>query len=363
MAPRRLVLVLQDLLYGGTQRHALELAKRLDRARYAPEFWMLAAGDDFAGQARQAAIPLRFLGDKPTVTPGAVLALRRALAAERPDLVMPMTAVPNIWARLFGRISGLQVVGTCRGGGAIARQHERFLARSAHHHLVNTLALKQALMALGRRDDQVTVIPNGVDTAFFAPPPPELRPVRQVILCVARFVEDKDHQTLLAAFERAAPDIPEAELWLVGEGPLQIRVEMALRRMAGGGRVRIYPGGADLRPFYQQASVLALSSVREGLPNVILEGMASGLPVAATAVGGIPEVVRQGVTGLLTPAGDAAALARSLTALLTDEDARQAMGRAARQVAEAHYSMQAMVDRHQEVLDRLGDRPGRQPAW
>ena len=355
MAPRRLVLVLQDLLFGGTQRHALELAARLDRSRFAPEFWMLAAGGDFAGKAREAGIPLRYLGDKRSVTPGAVLALRRAICAERPDILMPLTAVPNIWARLFGRSSGLPaVLGTCRGGGAIKRQHERFLARLAHHHLVNTRALKEALLALGRRDDQVSVIQNGVDTAFFAPPLPEMRPVRQVILCVARFVEDKDHQTLLAAFERAAPRIPDAELWLVGEGPLQTRLEMTLRRMASRDRVRIYPGGTDLRPFYQQAGVLALSSVREGLPNVILEGMASGLPVAATRVGGIPEVVAQGVTGLLTPAGDAAGLAGSFAALLSDEARRLDMGRAARRTAEAEYSMEAMVHRHQDVLDRLG---------
>ncbi len=355
MAPRRLVLVLQDLLFGGTQRHALELARRLDRTRFLPEFWMLAGGDDFAGKAREADIPLRYLSDKRSVTPGAVLDLRRAIAIQRPALLMPLTAVPNIWARLFGRISCLPaVLGTCRGGGAIKRQHERFLARTAHHHLVNTRALKEALLALGRRDDQVSVIPNGVDTGFFAPPPPEMRPVRQVILCVARFVEDKDHQTLLAAFEQAAPHIPGAELWLVGEGPLKPRIEMTLKRMASRDRVRIYPGGADLRPFYQQASLLALTSVREGLPNVILEGMASGLPVVATAVGGIPEVVVQDATGLLSPAGDAAGLARSFAALLTSEDKRLDMGLAARRSALDGYSMEAMVERHQDVLDRLG---------
>lgn len=347
--------MLQDLLYGGTQRHALELAKRLDRARFAPEFWMLAAGDDFAGKAREAGIPLRYLSDKQSVTAAAVLTLRKAIAAERPAIIMPLTAVPNIWARLFGRLSGVPtVVGTCRGGGAIARQHERFLARTAHHHLVNTQALKEALLALGRKDEQVSVILNGVDTDYFVPPPPELRPVRQVILCVARFVEDKDHQTLLAAFEQASPHIPGAELWLVGEGPFKPRIEMTLRRMASRDRVRIYPGGADLRPFYQQASVLALSSVREGLPNVILEGMASGLPVAATAVGGIPEVIVQGATGLLTPAKDGAGMARSFTALLNGDGVRTAMGLAARRTAEAEYSISAMVRRHQDILDGLG---------
>ena len=108
-----------------------------------------------------------------------------------------------------------------------------------------------------------------------------------------------------------------------------------------------------MAPFYQQASVLALSSLREGLPNVILEGMASGLPVAATAVGGTPEVVEQGVTGILSPAGDAQAFAASLAALLGDDERRLAMGEAARRRAVSRFSLGAMVAAHEALFDRL----------
>ncbi|WP_243362366.1 glycosyltransferase [Fundidesulfovibrio terrae] len=358
MAARRTVLLLQDLLFGGTQRHALELARRIDRRRFAPEFWMLSSGADFAPQAREADVPMRWLSDKRAVTPGAILSLRRELARSRPDILMPLTAVPNIWGRVFGRLSGVPaVLATCRGGGNITRQHERFLARLAHHHIANTRALKDALVALGRREDQVTVIPNGVDTDFFTPDPDGVGPVRQVILCVARFVEDKDHQTLLAAFDMAWAKVPGAELWLVGDGPLKGRVEFSARRLASHERIKFFPGGSDLRPFYRQAAVLTLSSLREGLPNVILEGMASGAPIAATAVGGIPEVVEEGVTGLLSPVRDASRLAGSFVRLLSDEDARARMAREARAVAVRDYSMAAMVARHEELLDRLASAP------
>jgi len=355
VAARRLVLLLQDLLFGGTQRHALELARRIDRTRFAPEFWMLSSGADFAPQAREADVPMRWLSDKRAVTVGSILTLRRELASSRPDILMPLTAVPNIWGRVFGRLSGVPaVVATSRGGGSIKRQHERFLARLARHHIANTRALKDALLALGRLEDQVTVIQNGVDTDFFSPDPDGIGPVRQVILCVARFVEDKDHLTLLRAFEKAWAMAPAAELWLVGDGPLKGRLEFSLRRMACADRVKIFPGGSDLRPFYRQAAILALSSLREGLPNVILEGMASGAPIAATAVGGIPEVVAEGVTGYLSPAGDEAALAASFVRLLSDEGLRSRMAAQARAVAERDYSMAAMVARHEELLDRLG---------
>jgi glycosyltransferase involved in cell wall biosynthesis len=352
--PKRLAIVLQDLLFGGSQRHALELAARMDRSRYAPEFWMLTGGADFAAKAHEADIPMVWLSDKRAVSASSILALRRALSERRPDILMPLTAVPNIWGRVLGRLAKIPlVIGTVRGGGNIARQHERLLARLAHHHVTNTKALKDALLSLGRREDQVTVIPNGVDTDFFSPDPDGLGPVRQVALCVARFCEDKDHRTLLAAFDLAHKKVPEAELWLVGDGPLKKRVEFAARRLDCARSIRVYPGGSDLRPFYRQAGVLALSSLREGLPNVVLEGMASGVPVAATAVGGVPEVVEEGVTGYLSPAGDPARLAASLVRLLTDEDGRGRMAQAARKTAVREYSMRAMVARHEDLLDRL----------
>lgn len=357
--PRRLVLILQDLFFGGTQRHALELARRIDRSRFAPEFWMLTSGADFAPQAREADIPMRWLSGKPSVGLPAILALRAALKAERPDIVMPLTAVPNIWGRVFARLAGAPlVVATVRGGGNIARQHERFLARFAHHHLTNTHALKDALVRLGRRDGQVTVIPNGVDTDFFSPDPDGFGPVRKVVLCVARFAQDKDHPTLLRAFDLALPKVPDAELWLVGDGPLKARVEFSARKLACARSIRVYPGGSSVLPFYRQARVLALSSLREGLPNVVLEGMACGAPVAATAVGGIPEAVEHGRSGLLTPAGDAPALAESLVRLLTDEDGRLRMAGAARERAVNVYSMDAMVAAHEELLERLLEERG-----
>jgi glycosyltransferase involved in cell wall biosynthesis len=352
--PKRLVLVLQDLLFGGTQRHALELVRRIDRTRFTPELWMLSGGADFAPQVGEAGVGMRWLSGKPSVTPGAILSLWREVARIRPDILMPLTAVPNIWGRLFGRLASVPVVlGTLRGGGSISRQHERHLGRLAHHHLTNTTALKEALMGLGRPSDSITVIPNGVDTVFFSPAPEGFEPVRKVVLCVARFCEDKDHLTLIGAFEQAQARVSEAELWLVGDGPLKARVERTVRGLACADRIKIYPGGPDPRPFYRQSSLLALSSVREGLPNVLLEGMASGLPVAATAVGGIPEAVEHGRTGFLSPARDAAGLAQSMVRLLTDGGLRTHMALEARSAAEREYSMTTMVARHEQLLDRL----------
>jgi len=362
--PARVVFLLQDLEFGGTQRQALELGSRLDRSLFAPEFWMLTDVRDFAAQAEAADIPLVWLSPSPKVGAASLRALWRMLKERRPDVLMPLTAVPNIWARVFARLQGLTpVIGTCRGGGAIARQHERFLKSLCARHIVNAAPLAQELEALGRPAGKISCIPNGVDADHFTPPPDELRPVREVVLCLARFCEDKDHETLIRAFEYVAAKRPRAELWLVGDGPLRTRVRTLAARSPVRGLIRTYPATPDPRPFFQQASIAALSSVREGLPNVLLEAMAMGLPVVATAVGGIPDLVVPDQTGLLCPPRNPEALGENIAALLADEDKRLAFGKNARERVEALFSMDQMVRRHEAVFTQaLADSPAPRPG-
>lgn len=352
--PARVVMLLQDLCFGGTQRQALELASRLERDRFVPEFWMLSGGRDFAPHAARAGIPMVWLSEAPKVGLASLCALWKKLGTDRPDVLLPLTAVPNIWGRVLGRARKLPaVVATCRGGGAIRRQHERWLKNWAAHHIVNAASLGEALQRLGRAEANITCIANGVDTDHFVPPPDDLRPVREVVLCLARYCEDKDHETLLRAFERTVALRPRAELWLVGDGPLATRVRTLAARSPVRGAIRTYPAASDPRPFYQQASVVTLSSVREGLPNVILEAMSMGIPVAATAVGGIPDVVEPERTGLLCPPRNPGALGENIARLLADEDLRRQFGENARARALAHFSMETMVRRHEAVFEQV----------
>jgi len=352
--PVRLVLLLQDLAFGGTQRQAVALAARLDRSRFAPECWMLMAGRDFAPAAAEAGVPLRWLAEGPRVGPASLYGLWRALGAARPDVLVLFTAVPNIWGRVLGRARHVPaVIATCRGGGSIVRQHERLLKNWAAHHIVNAGPLRERLLALGRAASRITVIPNGVDTDHFAPPSDEARPVREVVLCPARFCEDKDHETLLRAFAVTAAKRPRAELWLLGNGPLRDRVRLLAARHPARDRIKLYPSVPDPRPFFEQASLVVLSSVREALPNVLLEAMAMGLPVVATAVGGIPDLVETDRTGLLCAPGDAKTLGEHLAALLADAPRRERFGRNARQRAVDGFSMTMMVRRHEAVFEQV----------
>jgi glycosyltransferase involved in cell wall biosynthesis len=353
--PVKVVLLLQDLYYGGTQSQTLELAKRLDRRFFDVEIWSLIGGDDFAPRAAEYGIPVTWLTRKPAVGPHILAPLWKKLKQGGVDILLPLTVVPNIWGRVFGRLAKVPVIiGACRGGDALPKQHERFLWRFTDHHMCNTSELKRQLTGrLGIARNRVSVIANGVDIDKFSPPAEEFRPVRQVVLCVARFAPAKDHETLIKAFQIAAPNFPAAELWLVGEGPLKANVAKLVARSKLRGRMRIYDGTLDLIPFYHQASILVLSSIEEGLPNVVLEGMACGLPVVATDVGGLPDAVVPGKTGELVPPSDPEALARALMELLASEENRLTMGAAGRERALHEYSLAAMMRRHEAMFTEL----------
>ena len=138
-------------------------------------------------------------------------------------------------------------------------------------------------------------------------------------------MRDKDQATLIAAFCLIAGEAPGAELWIVGDGPL----EGKLRRMAEESpysvRIWLMSGQADVASVLRRADVFVLSSLRESQPNVVLEAMASGLPVVATDVGGLRRLVEPEKTGLLVPPASPPALAGALRRLLADPERRSGL--------------------------------------
>lgn len=355
----RVVLLLEELNIGGTQRQALELALNLDTGRFHTEIWLMAGGEGMRPLASGGNVPIVHLSGRSIVGPDSLLNLWRMLRSNRVDVLVLMTVIPNIWGRLLGRLAGVPVIiGTCRGDTSAFRQHEKLLKGLVDHHICNAGALKKRLASVYKvPDSAISVIPNGVNTQFFRPP--ETSAGRKAIICPARLVPEKDHDTLISAFGAIASSHPETELWIVGDGPRRKAIEELSAREAPAGKIRLFPGHLDLRPLFAGSCLLVLSSVVEGLPNAVLEAMACGLPVLATDVGGLREVVEHGRTGFLVPSRNVTALAEAMNRLLQDENLRETFGREGRRRAEELYSVSTMVRRHEEIFQKLLSARGR----
>ena len=199
-------------------------------------------------------------------------------------------------------------------------------------------------------------IPNAIPTDRYTPDPVRCAAWRSqhevpadalMFTCVAGLRPQKNHRLLIQAFAHASSQLADALLLLVGPPDrLDPAYTESLQRLAQelglGQRVRFLGSRSDVPDILRASDVFVLSSDYEGNPLSVLEAMAAGLPVVSTAVGGVPELVQHGATGLLVPAGDARALAEAITQLGRDADQRAAMGHAARQTALERFDVRAM---------------------
>jgi len=252
------------------------------------------------------------------------------------------------------------------------RRH--ILMRRVYRHFVQQhIALGGELAGylrcpIGVPEDQLTAIYNGVDPERFSPPPQRLPipgcpftdPALWLVGTVGRMQTVKAQPILAQAFVsvlRQRPALRDTlRLVMVGDGSLRAEC-LAILQQGGVEQLAWLPGARDDVPDVMRGlDCFVLPSLAEGISNTILEAMACGLPVLATRVGASAELLVQGQTGVLVPAGDVPALADGLLQLAGDRPAAQAMGRAGRQRAEQRFSLPAMVAAYQSVYERVLQR-------
>jgi glycosyltransferase involved in cell wall biosynthesis len=210
----------------------------------------------------------------------------------------------------------------------------------------------------------IQVIENGIRFDRYATAPDRralraalgLDPSRRYVVCIARFHPVKDHRMLIDAFAQVAARCPDADLLLAGDGPLRRDLEAQAASLNIAGRVRFLGVRSDVPDLLAAADVFALTSVSEAASLTLLEAMASGLPVVVTAVGGNPEIVRQGKDGYLVPRGDAHEAAAMIVRLLEGSAQASAMGDAARTRVRDRFNLQETIRRYHEHYAHAADR-------
>jgi sugar transferase (PEP-CTERM/EpsH1 system associated) len=215
---------------------------------------------------------------------------------------------------------------------------------------------------IGISGHKVMSICNGVDTERFSPGGRQtaraalgIGPESIVIGTVGRLDPVKDHVGLLQAFSRLADD-PRALLVIVGDGPCRATLAATVAALGLSGRVRLLGERDDVPAVLAGFDIFVLSSIGEGMSNAILEAMATGLPVVATRVGGNPELVVNGTSGFLVEPRSPAGLTAALCCYLGDPGLLARHGRAARELAQAEFSLERMVGAYEQLYGRLLDR-------
>ena len=346
---------MEDLCFGGTQKQNLELACRLNTDAFFPSILTLTGPTDLDNQALAKGLTPYYLGVNRKVPRFFPFTLGKALHKLKPDILVNCTALPNIWGRIWGKILQIPVIiGTCRGGGALERQHEKLLWRMCNHLVCNSSPLAQRLIKTGIPASRISYIPNGVDTEYFTPVNKNIDNSIN-LLCVARLVPDKDLSTLLEAFALVAASDSRIRLELVGAGSEEQNLKNLAHKMPKNihDRIKFIGADADTKKYYDSAHIFCLSSVREGQPNSILEAMACALPVISTRVGGIPDIVEDGKSGLLSAVRDKSAMAENIFKLLNDVELRQNMGQRGREIVKSEFSFSAMVGAHENLFKLL----------
>ena len=342
---------------GGAERQVILLAKGLRRRGWRVSVVALSGkGGDAAGELTAADIEFLSLGmRKGLADPRGWFRLNRWLRREAPEAVhahLPHAAWMARWSRLAAPVrvvvDTLHSCSTGTQGRQLGYRWSNWLtdrvtavsqAAADAHHLA-------AMVAEGK----LTVVPNGVDANVWRPDAAVRTAVRSELgldheflwLAAGRLEKVKDYPTLLSAMAH----VPEpATLSIAGGGPLQDELQRISARLGHEKRVRFLGFQPDLSRWMRAADGFVLSSRCEGLPMGLLEAAACALPAVATDVPGTPEVLVDGETGWLSPAGDATALGETMTRMMrTPLEQRRAMGEQARQLVIERFSMEAVLD-------------------
>jgi len=370
MPPIRIALCITDLEIGGAERCLAELATRLDRGRFEPVVYCLApepadAERSCLGPLREAGVPVHCLGGRSRWQLfWVVLRLAWLLRRQRAQLVQTMLFHANIVGTMAARlarvpkvVAGLRVAE--RGAEWHVRWESRLRRRVDRHVCVSRDVADFGWAEMRIPREKLVVIPNGVDPARYpAPEPAKLTSLgvwagRRAVTFVGRLERQKGVRWLI----ESAPDwlerLPDFDLLLVGKGPLEPELRRLAEKLGIPGRVHFAGWRPDVPEILAASEILVLPSEWEGMPNVVLEAMASRLPVVASDVEGVRELLGEGAKNQTVRFGDGRGLAERLARLLSDPQLAAELGAANRRRVEQEFGIERMVAAYEDLWESL----------
>ena len=370
MAKMRVALCITELDIGGAERALVELATRLDPARFDPVVYCLQPrpSSDEAScvpPLEAAGITVHCLGARRGWhIPGALRRLKRLLAEQKPDVVQTFLFHANVIGRIAARRAGVRHVVS---GIRVAERHNRWhlwLDRLTTGLVDRHVCVSQAVADFSAEHarlpaDRLVVIPNGIDPDRY---PAERRadlqscglPAgRRAITYVGRLDRQKGVRWLLETAPLWLDRLPDCDLLLVGKGPEQRALEDGCREQGISDRVHLAGWRSDVPEILAASDLLVLPSVWEGMPNVVLQAMASRLPVLATDVEGVRELLGPAADAQVVRYGDTQTFAEKLVALLSDRSLASELGHENRQRVASRFTLDRMLTAYQDLWESL----------
>ena len=307
-----------------------------------------------AQAAHAAGVPIITINERRRWDMRVLPQLKRVVNEHNPDILETRNVKSHFFVRSLGLHRDYRWVAWNHGYTATSwldrayTQLDRWSLRRAYRMVTVCRPFADALTSLGVPREKITILHNSVKP--FAPPPPEvverqrrslgLRDDEHVVLSVGRLSREKGHADLLRAAAALAklPGTPPFRIVIVGDGPERSSLTRLASQLGIDKQVTLAGFQRDTATYYSLASVVAVPSHSEGSPNVVLEAMAAGLPIVANSVGGIPEILQDGITGLLVPARKPDWMARAIRRTLCEPELRNRLAQAARARALSDYS-------------------------
>ncbi len=346
------------LQFAQLAREGVEGAPRVDLELAV--FWRERDSPVFLDAAAAADVTVHRIPEKGRFDRSVLPALADLLRRQRPDILQSHAVKSHFLVRYSGLHRRYPWVAFQHGYTAtnlrntLYNQLDRWSLRAAQRVVVVTGQFRDRLVRQWVPRERIAVVHNAIGPrwAAAARQPEAAAALRaklgigadeKVLLIAARLSREKDHATLLRSLaDLRAKHGQTPRLIVLGDGPERPHIDAAIASLNLAGQV-ILPGWEPSEPYYGIADVAVLSSVVEGSPNAVLEAIGGGVPVVATAVGGIPEIVTDGESALLVPPGDPARMAEALHAVLTSPGLAERLAARGREIAAARHSPEARV--------------------
>ncbi|HZY84656.1 MAG TPA: glycosyltransferase [Gemmataceae bacterium] len=341
---------------GGQEKLLVEFARHADREGFELVFVSLTGRGQLAADLDAQRWPVVALEQPPGLRPRLILRLARLFRELKVDVVHTHDDKPLLYGAPAARLARVRrVLHTRHGRGFGLSRRQRLLVRLAARLTDSFVCVSDDCAELSRAQGvsarRVRTLRNGIDVSRFSYAGPHKG---GPVVTVARLSPEKDLETLVRAAALAAAERPAFRLEVAGDGPCLLGLQKLVRTLGVGDHVRFLGEVRDVPSLLARASLFALSSVSEGISLTLLEAMARGLPAVATRVGGNPEVVADGSSGLLVPPGDPPALARAMLELWGDRSRAQKMGLVGRRRVEQGFDVKRMVARYEALYRGAG---------